>query len=164
VTIHPVEATWLAITIVTLAITLYALREALISRRVVTQLNGKAREINAQSVVRRERFRVLIQCWLIGIAIPPALRPGDVPFTISVALLMVLPVILLASSMLDLRDHRRILGMHTDAIEAERIASAERIESWGQHLAAAVTENTALTQETHDVVVELADRDPGREP
>lgn len=147
-----VDVVWILINTTTLIFAILGLYEAKKDQEAVKLLNGKAREIASSGVVRREWFRVTAQIFLLLVAIPSLFTEGPQFLTPRVAILMFLPILLLASSLMDARE-RRTLGMMVAAdIINERTSSLERIEL-------ALAENTAISQGARDdahVAVEVA--------
>lgn len=105
----PIEVAWILINITAVVLTVYALRDARVTQEAVIALNGKARELVAQQNVRREWLRLIVQVCLLVIVIPGLFNDRPVPLSPIVIDLMAIPVILLLSTVLDLRDRRRLL-------------------------------------------------------
>lgn len=93
---------WIAVNLATLALTGYALFEAIGDYRVVKRLNGKARDIAAWGDIRRESFRIVVNLLLLSLA-APVIPP--------LVVLMAVPLVMLTSSFMDLRERRRLLHL-----------------------------------------------------
>jgi len=106
VNINAVEAIWITLNLVTLILAISALIDARADAKAVRLLNGRAREVAADGIVRREIYRVLVQVLLLAIAIPTVFRPGNIEPSPSVVFLMTIPVLLLLSSVFDARDRK----------------------------------------------------------
>lgn len=117
------EGFYVAVNVTAVVLTLFALYDAIVSRRVVRTLNGRAREIVADATVRREWFRLAVQLLLLSLAVPAVLKPGDTPLSFAVVCLLLIPVLLLASSIFDARDRRRVIHIIAAAAANEHGAS-----------------------------------------
>lgn len=96
------RAVWIAVNLVALGLTAYALFEAIRDYRVIKLLNGKAREIASRGDVRRESFRIIVNLLLLSLAVP-VIPP--------LVVLMAVPVALLTASFFDLRERRRLISI-----------------------------------------------------
>lgn len=137
--VGPVEAVWLLVNLVTLILTLVAFVDARADRLTVTLLNGKARELAAQGIVRREGFRIIVQVLLLSIAIPGLFVDRDIQLTPILAALIAVPLVLLVSSFLDARDRRHMTALVTADALLIRNSTLDRIER-------AVEENTEVSK------------------
>jgi hypothetical protein len=124
--VNAVEAIWIAVNAVASALTFANLRAALADWRVVRRYNGRARELQAGSNVRRDAVRLLINFALLATGLIAVARPGDVPLSPGVVLLMLAALGLMANSLLDRRDRRELEALLQEEILAERYASKPR--------------------------------------
>lgn len=127
-TVSPLTFTWVAINLVTFALTVAALIEARADREAVRALNGKARELAASGIVRRESFRVAVQSLLLAAVVPSLLARPDFGL-LTIGALMTVPVLLLASSLTDTRDRRRMTVFSAALIKEEDASALSRIEA-----------------------------------
>lgn len=109
-TINPVEATWLAISLFALVVTLGNLADAWGSWRDVRG-SGRARDIQARANVRREGIMLILSVALVFVIIPALLRPGDTPFSIYIVAIISIPAGLALNSYLDRRTRRTLEGL-----------------------------------------------------
>lgn len=137
--VNEVEAVWLSVTLAGFVLTLFALWDAWVARGVVKRLNGHAREIAAAANVRREAIRLVVQTLFLIVVIPGLFSDRPLVLSISVAALIAVPVVLLANSVVDTVDRRRLIGVIETAMRLDSERSLGRIE-------AAIAENTELTQ------------------
>jgi hypothetical protein len=148
VEVSPLEFTWVALNLLTLAFTITAFFDARADREAVRLLNGKARELAATGILRREGIRVIVQLMLLAVAVPGLFladrepRPPEIAvFTISC--LMAVPVLLLVSSFWDARDRKRMTVLVTAEPLVTKTTSLDRIE-------AALERNTTISQQASD--------------
>ena len=138
-----VEAVWIALNLSTLILTASAYWDARADRSAVALLNGHARELAANGIVRREAFRLAIQSLLLLIVVPGAFSDVPTPLNYFVGILMAIPVLLLVSSILDARDRKQMVVLVTADTLAKREDALERIE-------AALEHNTEISQQASD--------------
>lgn len=144
------EVIWIALNLTTLVLTLSALMDALADRTAVRLLNGRARELAASGIVRREALRVVVQVLLLA-AVLPAVAPVTPHLTIGA--LMAVPVVLVASSILDARDRRRATILVAADILADRVSAMSRLEDAAADVKATVDETAAQVHDIHDATV-----------
>lgn len=108
-----IEFAWFAINVITLVTVVAALADALHDLRAVRRYNGRAKEINAGTNVRREVLRLGVAFGFLG-----ALLPVGREFRI--ACLIAGAAAVAANSVLDWRDRKRL------AREIDREAAGER--------------------------------------
>jgi signal transduction histidine kinase len=127
--VNPVELTWVMLNTVTLVFTLTALFDARADRAAVRLLNGRARELAASGIVRRELIRVMVQVMLLAVALPGLFTPDrNTPLNPVVAMLMAVPVLLLISSFLDARERKALTVMVTAEALVLKTDALDRIE------------------------------------
>lgn len=114
--VNAVEAVWFLINAVTLVLSVLAYFAARGDREAVKALNGRARELAAAAQVRREGLRVIVQALLLSVVIPSLFVPGEAILNPQLVALMIVPVVLFASSWFDRRDRRALA--RTIALEA----------------------------------------------
>lgn len=135
--IDALEVIWIITNTVALLLTALALIEAWQGLAVAT---GGARRILARGNVRREVLRLIVQFLLLLIVAPGLFTERPTPLNLFVLILMAIPAILLASTMLDAYDRRRLVSLVWSDIEAERGVGLDRIEEM-------LKENTVLTKD-----------------
>lgn len=106
--VGPVEAVWLLLTISGSVITLWALLDARRDRDAIAHLNGDVRSIAVKGNVRREWVRFLIQVVLMSLVLPSLFSDAEVRLTWFTAALMSLPALQLVNTGSDYIDRRRI--------------------------------------------------------
>lgn len=134
--VNLVEGLWIFINLAAFSLTLTALVEARADRAAVKILNGHARELAADSIVRREAIRVVVQLLLLSVAVPGLFVDRPIVFTPAVGALMAVPVLILISSFLDARDRKSLtvlvaadlLADTTNELAAIRADIAENTE------------------------------------
>jgi soluble P-type ATPase len=115
-TVTPVEDFWMAINMLTAAMTVFGLADAIRARRVVRALNGRAREIVAAGNVRNEFFRMVKASILLVLGLWAVSVPGDTPLSPFVVLMMAYALTLFIGTALDRRDRQALLHLvATDA-------------------------------------------------
>lgn len=139
------EAIWIALNLTAVVLTLSALVDALADRSAVRLLNGHARELTANGIVRREVLRLVVQSLLLLAVLPEAFSSAPAELNHTIPTLMAVPVVLLASSFLDARDRRRATIMVAADILAERTTAMARLEAAIADNKTAIAENTDLT-------------------
>ena len=128
-TVSVIEFVWVIVNVVTLAFTVTALFDARADRTAVRLLNGKARELAATGIVRREVIRVVVQVLLLSVALPSLFSDRQTQLSPALAVLMTVPVFLLLASFWDARDRKQMTVLVTaDALLAKNDA-LERIET-----------------------------------
>lgn len=123
--INPIEAIWVLLNFSTLILSISAFFDARADQAAVRRLNGQAREIAVAGIVRREGFRLLIQTLLLAIIVPALFTEGDVKVSVALVVIMVIPVLLLLSSLFDARDRKAM----TILVAADAIAAAAKVAS-----------------------------------
>lgn len=121
---NTVEDIYVAVNSAGVALTALALYDAVLSRRVVRTLNGRARELLADAAIRRECLRLAKQFVLLSMALPSLAAPGDTSVNYLVAGLVALSVLLLLNTVLDTITRRRVVRI----LQAEVAAGAH--ERW----------------------------------
>lgn len=106
--VNAVEALWIIINSAVFAMAVIALADARADREAVRALNGKARELAAEGIVRREVNRLIVQILLLLLAVPAMFSDRDINLSFGVVVLMTIPVVLLIGSAQDAHD-RKIL-------------------------------------------------------
>lgn len=139
--VDPIEALWFIVNAATLLFTAGALVDARRDYAAALtdgEVTGDARRLTARGNVRREGLRVVVQVLLISIVMPGLFT--DRPITLSPVLvaLILVPIVLLVSTVLDARDRTRLADMLLVAVRAERSQLA---------LEASVQEGNELTRE-----------------
>lgn len=143
--LNAIETLWIALNLTAVVLTLSALVDALADRSAVRLLNGHARELTADGIVRRESFRLVIQTLLLVAVLPGAMVPGEAVINLTIIALMAVPVTLVTSSILDARERRRSTIMVAADILAERTTAMARLEAAIADNKTAIAENTDLT-------------------
>jgi hypothetical protein len=138
-----VEALWVILNLVTAALTLSALVDARADRSAVRLLNGHARDLAANGIVRREAIRLVVQVLLLAIAVPGLFSDAPRPLTPGLVMLMAIPVLLLLSSFFDARDRKAL----TVLVAADLLATRATKDA---EIIAALHENTRISQKASD--------------
>lgn len=118
ISVDPLEWLWLLVNGFTLALTIGAFHDARQAQAAVRALNGRAREIVADSNVRREALRIAVQALLLSIVVPGLFSSRPITLSWPIIALITVPVILMISSGLDMYDRRRVIEL----IAAEKSA------------------------------------------
>jgi len=126
VNVNAIEALWLGINLVSLVVTITNVVDAWRVWRVMIGTT-LPHEIQARANVRREAVRLVIVACLIAIAVPAALRPGDVALTLPLALLMVIPIGVAINGYLDRRTRRSLARLVVGDDLAEAILRSEAL-------------------------------------
>lgn len=140
VNVNEIEAIWVAMTFAGFLLAIFALGDAFRSLRAAradVTVSHEVRELTAVGNVRREIMRMTVQGLLLSIAVPGLF--SDRPVTLSPVLiaLMLIPAILLSSTLFDTWDRSRLADLLVGMVKAERDELA---------LEASVQEVKALTQ------------------
>jgi hypothetical protein len=138
-----VEALWVILNLVTAALTLSALVDARADRSAVRLLNGHARDLAANGIVRREAIRLVVQVLLLAIAVPGLFSDAPRPLTPGLVMLMAIPILLLLSSFFDARDRKAL----TVLVAADLLATRATKDA---EIIAALHENTRISQKASD--------------
>ena len=109
--VHPLEAAWVALNVATLLVTTVLLREARRDHEAVKALNGRTREIATRGDIRRESLRIAVNALLLSVVVPGLFVDRPVNLSPPVAALMAVPLVLLLSSFLDLRERRLLTAL-----------------------------------------------------
>jgi hypothetical protein len=123
-----VEFLWVMLNTITLVFTITALVDARADREAVRLLNGKARELAASGIVRREMVRVIVQVLLLSIAVPGLFSDRETALSPVVAALMAVPLFLLLSSFWDARERKAMTVIVTAEALTVKTDALERIE------------------------------------
>jgi hypothetical protein len=127
--INLVEFTWVMLNTVTLIFTITALFDARTDREAVRLLNGRARELAASGIVRRELIRVMVQVLLLTVALPGLFTEDrNTGLNPIVVVLMAVPVLLLLSSFLDARERKALTVLVTAEALSLKTETLDRIE------------------------------------
>lgn len=102
------EVIWIIVNATTLLLTVGALADARADQSAVKLLNGSARELAARGIVRREWFRLAVQALLLSFVLP-VLFPAQIARGSFTGILLAIALVLLASTLLDARDRRRMI-------------------------------------------------------
>ena len=107
--IDPVEGLWIALGLTAFVLTFTAFTDARASQKAVRVLNGRAREMAADGIVRREVIRLVVQVLLLSLVIPGLFddRQTDL-FNPLVLTLMVIQGLILFSTILDSRERKSL--------------------------------------------------------
>jgi hypothetical protein len=147
--IDGIEFTWVTLNTVTLVFTITALFDARADRAAVRLLNGKARELAATGIVRREAIRVVVQILLLSIAIPGLFSDRATTLNPVTVVLMAVPVLLLLASFWDARERKTMTLLVTaDALNVKTDAF-ERIETALAHNTEVSTEAAAAAKDAY---------------
>jgi hypothetical protein len=139
--VDPLEAIWTVVNGITLLLTIVAYVEArrdLAIAHADESQRHAAREFTARSNVRREALRVVVQVMLISIVIPGLFSDRPISLTPAIIMLILVPVVMLASTILDARDRTSLGEMLLEVVRMDRMTLA---------LEASVQENIGLTRE-----------------
>jgi hypothetical protein len=137
--VSPLEFVWVLVNTITLVFVINGLFDARSDRRAVRLLNGKARELAATGIVRREMMRVTKVALLLSVAVPGLFFPDNVIrpalFRVyPVVALMTLALLLLLQSFWDARDRKAMTVLITEeALGTTTGAALERIETALEH-------------------------------
>jgi hypothetical protein len=146
--VSPLEFAWLLVNTVTLVFVVNALFDARADRRAVRLLNGKARELAATGIVRRELTRVIKVALLLSVAVPGLffadgqVRPEPLRVYPIVAL-MAIALLLLVQSFWDARDRKAM----TVLVTAEALVT--KTDAFSE-LKGMLADNTRISQEASD--------------
>lgn len=143
--VNPLEGFWALASLTGLVATLILLGDSWTERQATLVLgNGRQaiRMLIVRGNIRRELLRLLIQV-LAGVAVIPGLfRPGEIVLvfnlstdelklatavSIAVLSLIAIPFVLMASSIADARDRKRLRSMTIDVLRVEKIVRADEI-------------------------------------
>lgn len=124
--VNAVEATWGLTNAATLVVAVWLLVEARRDRDDVRMSNGRARTLATASNVHREWNRVAVSLLLVIVVIPSLFRPGDTPLTPQLGALMLVPLLLLADGIRELRARRVLDGLLADKALADLLLEKER--------------------------------------
>lgn len=138
-----IEFTWITINLVTFILTLVALVEARADQAAVRLLNGRARELAATGIVRREKVRLYVQFIFLAIATPSLFTEAPERTPVQYAIIVLLmsgALALLWNTVKDRQDRQVMTVLLAADVLNTRESSLERIE-------AKLDNNTAVTQE-----------------
>jgi hypothetical protein len=150
ISINAIEALWILINATAFAFTAVALWAAWQDRKAVLLLNGAARQLQTAANVRREGLRLLVQALFLALIVPSVFSDADIKLSYGLVIIMAIPLVLLISTVLDARDRGRLTNMVVATMESKRDAGLKRIEQQGTEMAAAMIENTRVSQEASD--------------
>ena len=145
-----VELFWISVNVVGLSLTVWALRDAQSNVAAVRSMNGAIVGVAARGNLFREWIRLAIQMAFLAVGILSATDGRETQFTLVVALLLSVPIMLVTNTLSEMRDRRIIGTKSTAAIAHERDRRMERIEDQGVQLSADIAENTRITQQASD--------------
>ncbi len=126
--VNVVEFIWITVNTVTLFLTITAYFDARADRTAVRLLNGRARELAATGIVRREGLRMAVQILLLGVALPGLFTDREATFNPVIVALMAVPVLLLIASFLDSRDRKDLTVLVTAEALNVKTTALDRIE------------------------------------
>jgi hypothetical protein len=126
--VNPVELTWVMLNTVTLVFTLTALFDARADRAAVRLLNGRARELAASGIVRRELIRVMVQVMLLAVALPGLFTPDR---NKALTVMVTAEALVLKTDALDRIEGK--LDRNTE-VSAEAVIEARRAYQEANHL------------------------------
>lgn len=124
-----IEALWIVVNTSTLVLTISAWLDARTNEIAVKKLNGRATEFAARGQVRRETFRIICQILLISIVIPGLFIDRPVNLSPPVIALIIVPIILLISSLYDARDRKVLTLLAVVRLVSESERTIARIEA-----------------------------------
>jgi hypothetical protein len=152
-----IELIWIAIYGTAFSVTLAALLDAVRDQRTIRRTNGAARTLVVRANVRRESVRLGFQmCFLL--AVVPGLLAGRVAaFSPAVLLLMLGALLILANSLFDWRDRRRLSAIADDAILAERFAALDKRVTAGEGRMTGEMKRTDVHQGVQDTRMDATD-------
>lgn len=127
--VDAIEAIWITLNLTTFVLTASALLDAMADRAAVRLLNGRARELAAAGIVRREVLRLAVQALFLIAIVPGLFVERPVSLTPTVLALMSVPAILLVSSVLDARDRKAMTVIVASDALSYRADALQRIES-----------------------------------
>lgn len=112
ISVGPIEAIWLSLTLIGAGVTFIAYLDALRDRKAARALNGTiegvVRRIVARGNVRRELVRLAIQSLFLAIALPSVFSTAEIRLTPFLLGLMALPALQLVNTSSDYVDRRHI--------------------------------------------------------
>ena len=156
--VNAVEALWVSIVLTALGVTIWALLDSYNDAMAVKVLNGHVRGIVARGNLRREALRLLTQLLLLGIAIPSLFRPGDTDVTHGLLIVMGIPILLLANSLLDQNDRQRIARRLVADLESGRKADIEKLETLAADANALAADANVIAADTNAIAAETKER------
>lgn len=118
--VNAVEAVWIASNLLGVVFTIAALGDAWADEKAIRALNGRARELVGRGNIRREAFRLAVQVILLVVVVPGLFSDREINLSLPVAALMAVPFVILASSVLDWGERRRLARMLDADIATER--------------------------------------------
>lgn len=148
--VDALELLWLVLNLSAFVLTYSAYIDAKADQRAVRLLNGSARELAANGVVRRELLRLWVQALLIAVVVPSLVEPSPVPSWYYAVILMAIPIVLLLSTLLDARDRRAMTVLVTSDLLAESQTALSRIEE-------KLDKNTEISQGAREDAHEAAE-------
>ena len=122
--VDPVEGIWFLVNLVALVITFRAYIDARADREAVRALNGAIRELTATGFVRSAGLLVIAHLLLLSVVIPGLFVDRPVVISPIVLALVAVPIVLLTSSVMDVRDRRRISALAESLVPASPRMSA----------------------------------------
>lgn len=142
--VNVVEGLWIALGLTAFALTFTALVDARASQKAVKALNGKAREIAADGIVRREVIRLIVQSLLLSLVIPGLFSDAETPFFNPFVLtLMGVQGMILLSTVLDGRDRKALTMVVAGELLNVQTSALNRIEE-------KLDANTEISQKASD--------------
>jgi hypothetical protein len=121
--VDPLEALWFVVNLSTLALTLVALRGAwrdLAIARGDASDRHELREITARGNVRREALRLVVQLLLLSVVVPALFTDRPVTLSPPIIALILVPAVLLASTIFDARERTVIGDLVLEGVKADR--------------------------------------------
>lgn len=107
--VDALEAVWIITNATALVVTFAALLDARGTSRIHD--SRPARRLVVRGNVRREVMRLVMQVLLLSLVLPGLTLDRPTPLTPFVAVLIAVPIVLLASSLMDAWDRRRLREM-----------------------------------------------------
>src|SRR5678815_3066421 len=141
--LDPLEAVWILLNTAAVLLTGQALLEARVNQKSVHALNGHAREIVADGIVRREFIRLAIQVILLLLVVPGIFSSRPTPLSPFVLALMAIAILLLISSLFDAAERKRLFLTVAKELIKENDSALARLE-------VALAINTQISQTASD--------------
>lgn len=158
--VNEVEALWVLVTVAGFLLSFVALIDASTGFHLAKAddtASHEARELTASGNVRREFLRLVVSGLLLSIAIPALFSDRPVMLTPVLVALILVPVVMLLSTVADARDRGRLAGLLVTLVKVERDELAR--EASVQSVAGSVQEVRALVEkdiETTAAMFEVA--------
>lgn len=138
--VSAIEFGWIVVNLTASVLTLTALFDARADRTAVRLLNGHARELAADGIVRREVIRLVVQLMLLSIVIPGLFSDREITLSPVVLALIGIAVLLAFQTFLDARERKALTALVAADVIKDRDTGYARLERL-------VTENTVISSE-----------------